>query len=191
MRPIPATVLSLAFALPSIALAQQEVTVNIDRGVLAERPYTVAYPQSFQKVEDGNEESVLTLQHAEAPIQCDVLVADGAAEGWSADSALSGFDRAAVESTWRSDFADFTITAQQLTGFQSGPALYYEGEARQSPMGFPVKVMHAEAADGGRTYIFECIMDLALAEETRPVVQFMIANFSTRSDAECCVTPRP
>ena len=141
--------------------------------------------------EDGNEESVLTLQHAEAPIQCDVLVADGAAEGWSADSALSGFDRAAVESTWRSDFADFTITAQQLTGFQSGPALYYEGEARQSPMGFPVKVMHAEAADGGRTYIFECIMDLALAEETRPVVQFMIANFSTRSDAECCVAPRP
>lgn len=190
MRAFSSLAVLLLAIQPDLALGQQEVAVNIDRGVIETRPFTAIYPQSFQQVDDGNEVSVLTLQHAQAAIQCDVLVADGQAEGWTAETALSGFDRAAVETTWRADFPDFTITNQGLVDFQSGPALYYEGEAQEGPLGFPVKVMHAEAADQGRTYIYECIMDLALAAEAAPTIAFMLANFSTRSDAECCTAPR-
>ena len=182
--------LTFAIALLGAAgptLAQGEVTVNIDRGVLETRPFTAIYPQSFRQVDDGNAVTVLTLQHAEAPIQCDVLIADGQAEGWTAESALGGFDQAAIEATWREQFPDFAVTERGTRDFQSGPALYYEGEAQQSPLGFPVKVLHAEAADQGRTYIFECLMDLAIAAESETTIAFMIANFSTRADAECCV----
>ncbi|MGV3650177.1 MAG: hypothetical protein ACO1OK_02035 [Devosia sp.] len=168
----------------------QDVTVNIDRGVLETRPFTAIYPQSFQQVDDGNAVTVLTLQHNEAPIQCDVLIADGQTEGWTAESALSSFDRGAVETTWREQFPDFAVTESGTRDFQSGPALYYEGEAQQSPLGFPVRIAHAEAADQGRTYIFECLMDLAIAEESETAIAFMIANFSTRADAECCAALR-
>jgi hypothetical protein len=189
MRRTLISLFAIAAIAPGAVFGQSDVTVNIDRGVLEIRPFTAIYPQSFRQVEDGSEVTVLTLQHNEAPIQCDVLIAERQAGEWNAEAALVSFDQNAVEATWRADFPDFAITAQRLTSFQSGPALYYEGEAQESPLGFPVKIVHAEAVDQGRTYIFECLMELALAAEAVPTIEFMITNFSTRSDAECCVPP--
>jgi hypothetical protein len=81
------------------------------------------------------------------------------------------------------------VSEHKLIDFRSGPALYYRGEAQRSPLGFPVTVAHAEATDSGRTYVYECIMAQSIAADALPTVDFLIANFSTRSDAECCVAP--
>lgn len=164
----------------SVAAQEQAVTLH---STDAELPYTVIYPEALQPVEDGSDATILTLRHPVVPLQCDVFAVAGAEEGWAAEAALQNLDVAGIEATWAPDFPGFRIVGRQLTAFASGPALLYEGESEGSPLGVPLRVIHAEAVDNGRTYAIECLVERSVAAaEARPLVDFLIANFSTRSD---------
>jgi hypothetical protein len=181
---IPALLLP---ALMGPALAE-ETTVTIDRGADAQ-PYTLIYPVTLQAIDDGSTVTVATLQHPTAPLRCDAFIADGAPGDWTADGALSRFDRSATADAWQADFPGFEVTSESTTNFQSGPALIYRGQSPQSPWGIPVDAVHAEAVDGGRTYALECVAAKDIAKDAEPLFDFIIANFSTRSDGNCCVAP--
>lgn len=177
-----------AIALSSAAFAQGGQVI-IDRGLTEDLPYTAIYPDVLQTFDDGNPETILTLRHPGATLQCDVFAVPGAKDGWSAEEALQGLDVAGIESTWGPDFPGFKITAQSVIRLASGPALFYEAESNNSPLSLPLSIVHAEAVDGGRTYAIECLIDRAVAADARPMVDFIIANFSTRSDGQCCIDP--
>jgi hypothetical protein len=172
------------------AFAQQDtLDVTVARGISEQRPFTAAYPVAFSPVEDDNEVTVLSISHSGAPIRCDIMMAAGQPREWSAEAAFSGFDALGIEASWAADFPGFRVVEHTIVNFLSGPALYYRGEAERSPLGFPVAVVHAEATDAGRTYVYECIMSREIAPEAMSTIDFLLANFSTRSDAECCVMP--
>ena len=99
------------------------------------------------------------------------------------------FDVNGIVSTWSPDFPGFKVTGQSVTQFQSGPALMFEAESDNSPLGVPLKIVHAEAIDSGRFYALECLVERGAADEARPMIDFIIANFSTRSDGTCCIDP--
>lgn len=168
-------------------LAQAQVIV--DRGLTDDLPYTAIYPDVLNAVDDGSPETILTLQHPGAALQCDFFAVPGAQEGWTAEDALASLDVAGIEATWAPQFPGFEVTGQSVTRFASGPALLYEGASENSPLDIPAAVVHAEAVDNGRTYVVECLLDQAIAADARPMIDFIIANFSTRSDAQCCIDP--
>lgn len=163
--------------------------MQIIQGSAPERPFTVIYPDVLRVIDDGSDVTVITLQHPNAIMQCDALVGDGAPADWTAESALANLNTGEIISTWSPDFPGFRITNQSTTNFQSGPALIYEAEADNSPFGVPAKIVYAEAVDGGRNYAIQCIVDLSEAADARPMIDFLVANFSTRSDGTCCVDP--
>lgn len=171
-------------------LAQEApVQMIIDRGLTEDLPYTAIYPNVLRSIDDGSSETILTVQHPDALLRCDFFAMPGAPGGWSAESALSSLDVAGIEASWVPNFPGFRLGNQSIARFSSGPALFYEGQADSSPMGPPVSVIHAEAVDGGRTYAVECLVDRNVAVDARPMIDFIIANFSTRSDGQCCIDP--
>lgn len=189
-----ATAVLLAFSTvctPGVAQDQapNDAQVVIDRGLTEDLPYTAIYPSVLRSVDDGSPATILTLQHPDAPLQCDAFAVDGGEADWTADAALSKLDVAGIEATWAPDFPGFKMVAQSVTQFASGPALLYEGESDNSPLGIPLRIVHAEAVDAGRTYAIECLMEKSISGEARPMVDFFIANFSTRSDGQCCINP--
>lgn len=171
------------------ALAQDQTQVSIDRGLTEDLPYTAIYPSVLRSIDDGSPATILTLQHPEAPLQCDVFAVEGGEAGWTAEEALGKLDIRGIEATWLPDFPGFRVVAQSVTRFASGPGLLYEGESEDSPLGIPLHIVHAEIVDAGRTYAVECLMDKSIATDARPLVDFVIANFSTRSDGQCCINP--
>lgn len=184
-----AAILATFAALSTQGRAQDQTQVVIDRGLTEDLPYTAIYPNVLRSVDDGSPATILTLQHPDAPLQCDAFAVDGAEAGWTAETALSKLDVPGIEATWTPDFPGFKVVAQGITQFASGPALLYEGESDNSPLEIPLRIVHAEAVDGGRTYAIECLMAKSIAAEARPLVEFFIANFSTRSDGQCCIDP--
>jgi len=170
-----------------MSLAQDQTQVVIDRGLTDDIPYTAIYPSVLRSVDDGSSATILTLQHPDAPLQCDVFAVPGGEANWSAESALDKLDVPGIEATWTPDFPGFKIVAKNVTQFASGPALLYEGESDNSPLGVPLRIVHAEAIAGGLTYAIECLMEKGISGEARPMVDFFIANFSTRSDGKCCI----
>jgi hypothetical protein len=169
--------------------ATTEVTISATRGVSAERPYTLFFPAPMHLVEDGDDVTIATLQYPNAPLQCDAMIADGGPADWAADIAAETLDRAGTEASWTEQFPGFAISEVSTIEMQSGPALYFRGASTGSPMGIAATVFHAEAVDAGRTYIYECVADTAVAEQVKGLVTFLFSNFSTRSDGECCVDP--
>jgi len=182
-------VAALALAATPPVIAQDAAQIKTDRGLTEDRPYTISYPDVLQPVDDGSTDSVITLLHTSGPLQCNVFVVDGADNDWNADAALANLDVDGIVAGWAPDFPGFKVTGQSITQFQSGPALMFEGESENSPFGTPLRVVHAEAVDDGRFYAVECMVELAEAGDARPMIDFLIANFSTRSDATCCVDP--
>lgn len=176
--------LSASVAMP---LAQDQTQVVIDRGLTEDLPYTAIYPSVLRSVDDGSPATILTLQHPDAPLQCDVFAVPGAEADWTADSALDKLDVAGIEATWAPDFPGFKVVAKSVTQFASGPALLYEGESDNSPLGVPLRIVHAQTIAGGLTYAIECLLEKSIAGNARPLVDFVIANFSTHSDGECCI----
>lgn len=174
---------------PAQGASQNQTEVVIDRGLTEDLPYTAIYPSIFRSVDDGSPATILTLQHPEAPLQCDAFALQGGAAGWTADEALAKLDIPGIEATWIPDFPGFKVVAQRVTQFASGPALLYEGESDDSPLGLPLRIIHAETVDAGRTYAIECLMEKRIAAGAKPLVDFIIANFSTRSDGQCCIDP--
>lgn len=180
---------ALVLAATPPVIAQEQVEMTVVQGSTAERPFTMIYPNVFETVDDGSDVTVLTLRHPDAAMQCDAMVQDGAGADWSAETALQNLDVNGITATWAPDFPGFKVTGQSLTRFQSGPALLFEAESDNSPLGVPLKIIHAEATDAGRYYAIECLVDRSAADDARPMVDFIIANFSTRSDGTCCVDP--
>jgi hypothetical protein len=174
----------------SPVLAQdQPVQMIIDRGLTDDLPYTAIYPNVLRSIDDGSSETILTLQHPDALLRCDFFSVPGASGEWSAESALSSLDVAGIEATWTPNFPGFKLGNQSIARFASGAALFYEGKADSSPMGPPVDIIHAEAVDNGRAYAVECLVDRSVATDARPMIDFIIANFSTKSDGQCCIDP--
>lgn len=184
-----AALVAVLSAVGTPVLAQDGVQMIIDRGLTDDLPYTAIYPNVLQSVDDGNADTILTLRHPAAALQCDFFSVPGAADGWTAEAALQTIDVPGIESTWAPNFPGFAIGTQAITRFASGPALLYEGSSQNSPFSVPVSIVHAEAVDGGRTYAIDCLIDQAIAGDARPMVNFIIANFSTRSDGQCCIDP--
>jgi hypothetical protein len=169
------------------AIAQEQVTIT--RGADPSLPFTIIYPDVLRPVEDGSATTILTLRHPDAPLQCDIFSVAGAAGGWTAENALANLDTGGIEESWGTAFPNFRIVEQRLVDLASGPALLYEAESDDSPLGVPLRIVHAETIDNDRTYVVECLIERSVAEAARPLVDFLIANFSTRSDGECCADP--
>jgi hypothetical protein len=182
-----AAVVIAVVGLSSPAFAQGQML--IDRGLLEDLPYTVIYPDILATFDDGNPETIVTLQHPQAFLQCDVFAVQGGDEGWSAQAALQNLNIEGIEADWASSFPGFRVTSQGTAQFQSGAALLYEAQSDNSPMGFPINLVHAEAVDGGRTYAIECLVDSSIAADARTIIDVIIYNFSTRSDGQCCIDP--
>ncbi|HQZ12492.1 MAG TPA: hypothetical protein PK286_06360 [Devosia sp.] len=179
----------VAFSFPAFAQDQQ-VQILRDAGLTDDLPYTIYYPNILQTVDDGNAETILTLRPSgEKFFQCDVFAVPSTAQNWTAEEAAKSLDVAGIEASWSPDFPGFKLVQQGVAAFSSGPALHYEGQSDNSPVNVPINVIHAEAVDGGRTYAIECVYDRSIDADARPVVEFIIANFSARSDGECCINP--
>jgi hypothetical protein len=171
------------------ALAAGDLVLASERRLVGDQPYTLIYPPTLKSIDDGSPVTVATLQHPDVPLRCDAMIVDDAPAGWTAKDAADKFDSTATAVDWQTDFPGFVVTSHGMTDFQSGPALLYAGESPQSPWGIPVSAMHAEAVDGGRMYVVECVASKEIADQAEPLFAFVIANFSTRSDGQCCVTP--
>ena len=168
--------------LPNIAHAQ---SVNVTRSILPDLPYTLIYPEDMALA--GSVDTSLVLTAPQAPLQCQLTIVPTDDTGWTAESALSALDDAETASSWSTSFPGFVLTAKGTTPYQSTNALTYEGTAAESPLGMPLTIVHTEAVDEGRGYLFDCMYGVEFEAQLRPVVDFIFANFSTRADADCCI----
>lgn len=167
---------------PAMAMAQ---SVNISRSILANEPYTLIYPEAM--VATGGAGESVTINHPNAPLQCDLSVVPVEDADWSADAALAALDPVAITEGWSDTLPGFTLGASSTTAFQDATALLYDGTSTDSPMGMPLTLVHAETVADGRGYALNCLYATEVAEQARPIVDFIVANFATRSDAECCI----
>lgn len=173
--------LSLGF-MPAVAFAQ---SVNATRSILPDQPYTLIYP--VEMVASGGAGAPLTINHPNAPLQCTLSVVPVEDTGWTAEAALASLNDSDVAASWATNFPGFTLGTKSTTPYQSATALIYEGTSTDSPMGQPLTIVHTETVDAGRGYALDCMYATDVAADARPLVNFIIANFSTRADAECCI----
>lgn len=171
---------------PFVALAQE---VSITRSVLTELPYTLIFPAVMQP--SGGGADPVTLNHPDAPLQCDLTVVPVEDTAWTADGALSELDDAEVAAGWAETFPGFAVTGKGTTQYQDVAALTYEGTSTDSAMGMPLTLVHTETVSAGRGYVLDCIYAADQGAQARPIVDFIIANFSTRADADCCIGLEP
>lgn len=174
-------VLSMVLA-PSAAFAQN---INITRSVLPDQPYTLSYPDTMEA--SGGVDKPLTINHTNAPLQCNMSFVPVDDSGWTPEGALASLVDADLEAGWSETFPGFVMGAKGTTAYQSEAALIYEGTSTDSPMGIPLTIVHTETVANGLGYTLDCLFDTTMAEQARPIVDFIIANFSTEADAECCV----
>ncbi|HZP21025.1 MAG TPA: hypothetical protein VFB16_12560 [Bauldia sp.] len=178
----------LAAAGTTEAMAE-DIRFEVAHSLRPDQPFTVIYPD-FMVRGATLSGSAFHLDYPGHPLQCEVLVRPDTEAGWTAEHALSSFDVASAEAMWRETFPRFEARQKGLTSFQSGPAFLYWGETGENPSGVPLNIYRAEAVDAGRLYVVECFVPTANAAELLNLVTFLIRNFSTRPDAECCIDPR-
>lgn len=181
-RHILSCAVGVIFLTPNLAMAQ---SVNVTHGILPDRPYTIIYPDAM--VATGGAGEPLIINHPNAPLQCTSEIVPVEDTGWTAQSALDNLDTAEIAKSWADRFPGFAVTAKSIARYQSGDALLYEGTSTDSPMGEPLTMVHTETVDSGRGYTLECMYATKFAEQARPIVDFIITNFSTKADAECCI----
>lgn len=172
--------------MPALAAAQ---SVNVTRSILTDLPYTLIYPAEM--VATGGGDAPLTINHPDAPLQCEMSVVPVEDTDWSAEAALAGIDDGEIAAAWAGPLPGFSLSSKGLTSYQDATALTYEGTSTDSAMGVPLTLVHTETVSTGRGYVLDCIFAADQAEQARPLVDFIIANFSTRADAECCVGASP
>ena len=186
-RPAIGCVAAISMGLvPGAAFAQ---SVNLTRSILPDQPYTLIYPDTM--IASGGATGPLTINHPNAPLQCDLTIVPVEDTGWTAESALASLVDDDVVASWAETFPGFELGAKATTAYQSGAALIYEGTSTDSPMGVPLTIVHTETVDNGRGYALDCLFATEVAPQARPIVDFIIANFSTRADAECCIGVEP
>lgn len=171
---------------PVVASAQ---SVSVTRSIFADQPYTIIYPDVM--IASGGAGEPLTINHPNAPLQCDLSVVAVEDTSWTPEGAVASLDPAATAAAWSETFPGFVIANSGTTAYQDATALFYEGTSEGSPMGIPITLVHSETVREGRGYSLDCIFSTEVAEQIRPVVDFIIANFATRSDAECCIGATP
>lgn len=171
-----------AAAMPIAALGQ---SVSVTRSIFSDQPYTLIYPEVMTA--SGGAGEPLVINHPNAPLQCDLSIVPVEDTQWTAESALSQMDTAAVTASWAETFPGFTLGASGTAQYQDATALIYEGTSESSPMNVPVTLVHTETVASGRGYALDCVYATSVAEQIRPLVDFIVANFATRSDAECCI----
>jgi hypothetical protein len=173
--------------LPGVAMAQ---SVSVSRSVLENQPYTLIYPDPM--VASGGLDAPVVINHPDAPLQCSMsIVPVEDSDQWTAEAALASLDDGDVTAGWAESFPGFTLMNKSVVEYQSGPALLYDGTSTDSPMGMPLTIVHTETVDSGRGYTLDCYYDTAGEAQLRPLVDFIIANFSTSSGAGCCVGAEP
>lgn len=187
MRSIRRALALLACA--ALVLPASAQSVNVTRGILADQPYTLIYPDTMTATGAAGEPMV--VNHPDAPLQCELAVVPVEDTDWTPQEALAGFDPEAASAEWAETFEGFSITETGIAEIQGGEALFYAGESTDSPMGMPITLVHVETVAAGRGYLLDCLYASAVAENARPIVDFIVANFATRSDAGCCVGAEP
>ena len=68
--------------------------------------------------------------------------------------------------------------------------MQYEGASAGTADSGPLTLVHTETVDGGNGYTLDCFYPTEVAAEARPIVDSIIANFSTKQDAQP-VAPMP
>ncbi|GHA14272.1 hypothetical protein GCM10007989_06180 [Devosia pacifica] len=159
--------------------------VSVTRSILEDRPYTLVYPSTMQA--SGGGADPLTINHPQAPLQCTLEVIPAEDSDWSPESALARLDQESLTAQWAETFPGFEIDSSGITSYESGRALIYEGTSETSPMNMPISLVHTETVSSGRGYILDCFFATSVTANARPIVNFIVANFSTRSDGDCCV----
>ena len=184
-KSVLAMLAGLGLALSPVMAAAQ--TVNITRSEPNALPYTLIYPEAMEA--SGSGDAPLIINHPNAPLQCEMAVVPVEDTAWTAEAALSSLDDASVATAWSEALPGFGVSGKDVVAYQDGTALRYEGSSLGSAMGIPVTLVHAETVAGNGGYVLDCIYATDQAEQARPLVDFIIANFSTRADAECCGQP--
>lgn len=170
--------LSLGLA-PVAGFAQ--TNVGISGSPLPDQPYTLIYPQEM--VASGEAGGALTINHPDAPLQCVLTVVPVDDDAWTAETALAELDEPTVTQGWADTLPGFTLGARATTPYQSNTALIYEGTSTDSAQGVPLTLVHTETVDAGNGYTLDCFYATDVATQARPLVDFIIANFSTQQDA--------
>ena len=173
----------LGFVLSPALASAQSVTVN--RSILPALPYTLIFPEPM--IARGGGADPLIINHPEAPLQCTMQVVPAEDPNWTADAALGALDDGEVSASWTAIMPGFALGAKGTTPYQDATALIYEGSSPESNMGVPLTVVHTETVSGERGYVLDCFYATAEAVQARPIVDFIIANFATRADADCCI----
>ena len=187
MRPLLRCLAAVSILLaPGTAFAQ---AINASRSTLPDQPFSLFYPDTMQA--SGGVDQPLVINHANAPLQCTMTYVPLEETDWTADGALASLVDADVEAGWRENFPGFTLGTKGTTAYQSDAALIYDGTSTDSPMGMPLTIVHTETVANELGYTLDCLFDTTQAEQARPIVDFIIANFSTSADAECCVATPP
>ncbi|WP_137152359.1 hypothetical protein [Devosia sp. FKR38] len=171
-----------AITLFCMPVAAQEQTVNITGSPLPDQPYTLIYPTPMMATAEAG--GPLTINHPDIPLQCILTVVPADDAGWTAEGALAALDDAAVTQGWSATLPGFALTNKAVTAYQSNPALMYEGTSTDSPQGVPLTVVHTETVAEGNGYTLDCIYATEAAANARPIVDYVLANFSTQQDAE-------
>ncbi|WP_156458234.1 hypothetical protein [Devosia epidermidihirudinis] len=174
---------ALSFGLmPAVVFAQ---SVNVTRSILPDQPYTLIYPEVM--VATGGVGAPVTINHPNAPLQCTLTIVPVEDTDWTPEGALASLNDDEVNSSWSTNFSGFKLGTKSTTPYQGGTALVYDGTSTDSPMDQPLTIVHTETVDSGRGYTLDCMYATDVAADARPLVNFIIANFSTRADAECCI----
>ena len=171
---------ALFFGLMSAAASAQ--TAGITGSPLPDQPYTLIYPSVM--VTSGDLGGPVTLNHPAVPLQCVLAVIPVEDIGWTADGALATLDAAAVTAGWAETLPGFVLGTAQLAAYQSDTALQYEGVSAESGENGPVTLVHTETVAQGNGYTLDCFYPPEVAEQARPIVDSIIANFSTKQDAQ-------
>lgn len=169
---------------PSLAVAQ---SVNVTRSILPDLPYTLIFPEPMVVATSSLDPVMVTINHPEAPLQCEMSVVPVEDTEWSAESALDILNDDDVVAAWSEIMPGFALGAKGITSYQDATALIYDGSSPESSMGVPLTVVHTETVANGRGYVLDCLYATAEAERARPIVDFIVANFATQSDANCCI----
>lgn len=185
MRFGPAIVGFLALSLLPVAVLAQEAGVS--GSPLPDQPYTLFYPDVMAT--SGEPGGPLTINHPTLPLQCVLTVVPVEDSDWTAEGALAALDATAVAAGWSQTFPGFTLGNSLVTRYQSNPALQYEGSSTGSDQGGPITLVHTETVHAGNGYTLDCFYATEMAAEARPIVDSIIANFSTAQDAQPVVTP--
>jgi hypothetical protein len=184
LRPALGGFLALSLSLLPVAANAQALANS--GSPLPDQPYTLFYPDVM--VTSGEIGGPLTINHPTLPLQCVLTVVPVEDTGWTAEGALAALDVQTVAAGWTESLPGFTVLESKVTSYQSDQALQYLGTS-QGETGTTVTLVHTETVSGGNGYTLDCFYATEAANEAGPIADNIIANFSTRQDAQPVVTP--